>query len=134
VAELPDIMLPAHSATTTDIRNNNNNNVKYKNYQLRTNVNINLTEKTELVVRLSGTFNDYSGPLTGGGGIQTELYNLATHTSPVDFPAFYPPDAANQRTQHILFGNIPSENSTIQNPGCLLNWSSTKSLTLLQKT
>jgi TonB-linked SusC/RagA family outer membrane protein len=96
----------------TDIRNNNNNNVKYKNYQLRTNVNINLTEKTELVVRLSGTFNDYSGPLTGGGGIQTELYNLATHTSPVDFPAFYPPDAANQRTQHILFGNIPSENST----------------------
>ncbi|WP_316818870.1 TonB-dependent receptor [Pedobacter nyackensis] len=96
----------------TDIRNNNNNNVNYKNYQLRSNVNINLTEKTELIVRLSGTFNDYRGPLTGGGGIQTDLYNLAMHTSPVDFPAYYSPDLANSRAQHILFGNRPSTSSS----------------------
>jgi TonB-linked SusC/RagA family outer membrane protein len=96
----------------TDIRNNNNNNVNFKNYQLRSNVNINLTDKTELVVRLSGTFNDYNGPLTGSGALQTELYNLASHTSPVDFPAYYPADEANLRTQHILFGNVPADNST----------------------
>lgn len=92
----------------TDIRNNNNNNVNFKNYQLRSNININLTDKTELIVRLSGTFNDYSGPLTSDGSLQTQLYNLATHTSPVDFPAYFPPDSANLHTQHILFGNSPA--------------------------
>jgi TonB-linked SusC/RagA family outer membrane protein len=92
----------------TDIRNNNNNNVNYKTYQLRSNININVTAKTELVVRLSGTFSDYNGPLTSDGTQQTQLYNLATHTSPVDFPAYYPPDSANVLTKHILFGNVAS--------------------------
>lgn len=92
----------------TDIRNNNNNNVNFKNYQLRSNVNINISDKTELIVRLSGTFNDYNGPLTSDGSLQTQLYNLASHTSPVDFPAYYPPDSANVHTQHILFGNVAS--------------------------
>lgn len=96
----------------TDIRNNNNNNVNYKTYQLRSNVNINVTSKTELIIRLSGTFSDYNGPLTSDGSQQTQLYNLASHTSPVDFPAFYPPDSANLRTQHILFGNVPAVNSS----------------------
>ncbi|GAA4307067.1 TonB-dependent receptor [Mucilaginibacter gynuensis] len=91
----------------TDIRNNNNNNVKFQNYQLRSNVNINVTDKTELIIRLSGTFNEYNGPQTPDGGFSTDLYNLASHTSPVLFPAFYEPDAANQNVQHILFGNTP---------------------------
>lgn len=89
----------------TDIRNNNNNNVNFKNYQLRSNVNINLTKTTELVVRLSGNFNEYSGPRTNDASFSTDLYNLATHTSPVDFPAYYEPDIANQGAKHILFGN-----------------------------
>lgn len=92
----------------TDIRNNNNNNVNYKNYQLRSNVNINITDKTELVVRLSGTFNEYNGPRSNDGGLATDLYNLAVHTSPVDFPAYYPADSANLKTKHILFGNVPA--------------------------
>lgn len=93
----------------TDIRNNNNNNVKFQNYQLRSNVNINVSDKTELIVRLSGTFNEYNGPRTNDANtLSTDLYNLVMHTSPVDFPAYYPPDAANLNTKHILFGNIPS--------------------------
>jgi TonB-linked SusC/RagA family outer membrane protein len=92
----------------TDIRNNNNNNVNYKNYQLRSNVNINITDKTELIVRLSGTFNEYNGPRSTNGGLATDLYNLAVHTSPVDFPAYYPADSANLKTKHILFGNVPA--------------------------
>jgi TonB-dependent SusC/RagA subfamily outer membrane receptor len=69
----------------SDIRNNNNNNVKFNNYQLRSNININ--DKTELVVRLSGNFNEYNGPQTADGGFSTDMYNYAMHTSPVDFPA-----------------------------------------------
>ncbi len=88
-----------------DTRNNNDNNVKYQNYQIRSNVNINVTKSTELIVRLAGTFNEFNGPLTGNGSFSTDLYNLALHSSPVLFPAFYPADSANIITQHILFGN-----------------------------
>ena len=42
------------------------NNVNLRSYQLRSNININLTKTTEAVVRLSGTFDDYRGPLDGG--------------------------------------------------------------------
>ncbi|GAA4909517.1 TonB-dependent receptor [Mucilaginibacter defluvii] len=92
----------------TDIRNNNNNNVKFTNYQLRSNINVNLTDKTELILRLSGNFNEYNGPLTNDASFSTDLYNVAMHTSPVLFPAFYEPDEANRNTQHILFGNTLS--------------------------
>lgn len=92
----------------TDIRNNNNNNVKFTNYQLRSNINVNLTDKTELILRLSGNFNEYNGPLTNDASFSTDLYNVAMHTSPVLFPAFYEPDEANLNTQHILFGNTLS--------------------------
>jgi TonB-linked SusC/RagA family outer membrane protein len=89
----------------TDIRNNNKNNVSFRNYQLRSNVNIDVTRTTELVVRLAGNFNEYTGPMTNDPSFATDLYNIATHTSPVDFPAYYEPDAANIGVQHILFGN-----------------------------
>lgn len=96
----------------TDIRNNNNNNVNFKNYQLRSNININVTSKTELIVRLSGNFNEYNGPRTNDASLSTDLYNLVMHTSPVDFPAYYPPDDANLQTKHILFGNVRDATST----------------------
>jgi TonB-linked SusC/RagA family outer membrane protein len=88
-----------------DERNNNDNNVKFRNYQLRSNINIDLGKTTELVVRLSGNFSEYNGPLATDGGFSTDLYNIAVHTSPVLFPAYFPADAANQNAQHILFGN-----------------------------
>ncbi|HTN20250.1 MAG TPA: TonB-dependent receptor [Pelobium sp.] len=89
-----------------DSRNNNDNNIKFRNYQLRSNVNIDVTKTTELVVRLSGNFNEYNGPVSADGGFSTDLYNYAVHTSPVLFPAYFPADIANQNTQHILFGNV----------------------------
>jgi TonB-linked SusC/RagA family outer membrane protein len=85
--------------------NNFNNNVNYKNYQLRSNVNVKLTKTTELVLRLWGNFNDYSGPITNDASFSSDLYSAAMHTSPVLFPAYYEPDTANRLTQHILFGN-----------------------------
>jgi len=94
-----------HGILREDIANNNNNNVNFRNYQLRSNVNVNLTKSTELVVRLEGMFNQYNGPISTDGSFQTDLYNIAVHTSPVLFPAFFPADSANLKTKHILFGN-----------------------------
>lgn len=97
--------------------NNFNNNVNFKNYQLRSNVNINITKSTELIVRLWGNFNDYNGPITNDASFSTDLYNMAVHTSPVLFPAYYEPDSANAKVQHILFGNNPGNTSNTSNVG-----------------
>jgi TonB-linked SusC/RagA family outer membrane protein len=100
-----------------DAMNNTKNNVKFQNYQIRSNININVTKTTELVVRLTGNFSEYAGPLAADGSLSTDLYNYAVHTSPVLFPAFFPADSANLNTKHILFGNIGSNNSiTYNNP------------------
>jgi TonB-linked SusC/RagA family outer membrane protein len=100
-----------------DAMNNAKTNVKFQNYQIRSNVNINITKTTELVVRLTGNFSEYAGPLAADGSLSTDLYNYAVHTSPVLFPAFFPADSANLNTKHILFGNIGSNNNiTYNNP------------------
>lgn len=85
--------------------NDFNNNVQFKTYQLRGNTDINLTKTTILSLDLWGNFNEYSGPITSNASFSTDLYAQATHTSPVLFAPVYEPDAANQLTQHILFGN-----------------------------
>lgn len=89
-----------------DDRQNFDNNINIRKYSLRSNINVNLTKTTEAVVRLSGVFDDYQGPLDGG----TALYTKAMHANPVYFLPYYEPDAANAHTNHILFGNTASGN------------------------
>jgi TonB-linked SusC/RagA family outer membrane protein len=84
-----------------DHRNNFNSNIKLITYTLRSNVNVNITKSTEMAIRLSGTFDDYTGPIDGGTG----LYQKIMRTNPVLFPAYYPPDDAHSYVKHILFGN-----------------------------
>lgn len=84
-----------------DNRNNFNSNIKLNRYMLRSNININITESTEAVVRIQGAFDDYTGPIGSGSAIFRQVMN----TNPVLFPATYEPDLANQNSQHILFGN-----------------------------
>ena len=84
-----------------DHRNNFNNNINLKTYVLRSNVNLNVTKTTEIVVRLHGSFDDYNGPIDGGTG----MYKKIMRTNPVLFPAYYPVDADHAFTNHILFGN-----------------------------
>lgn len=84
-----------------DKRNNFNNNVKLNRLSLRSNVNINVTKSTEIIVRFNGNFDDYNGPLDGG----ETLFRKALQTNPVLYPKYYEPDAANEFSQHILFGN-----------------------------
>jgi TonB-linked SusC/RagA family outer membrane protein len=81
-----------------DKRNNFNNNIDLRRYTLRSNVNINVTKSTELIVRLNGNFDDYKGPIDGGEG----MYNKVMHSNPVLFPPYYP---AKEKTSHIMFGN-----------------------------
>ncbi|MBU2950919.1 TonB-dependent receptor [Tamlana agarivorans] len=80
---------------------NFNNNIDSKQFFVRANININLTETTEAVVRVNSTIDDYTGPIPTG----SQLYNAINRTSPVRFPATYAPDANNQYTEHLLFGN-----------------------------
>lgn len=81
--------------------NNFNNNVKLSTYQLRSNVNVNVTKTTEVILRLGITVDDYSGPVFGA----SEIFRRATLASPVLFPAYYPKDGENARLKHIMFGN-----------------------------
>lgn len=84
-----------------DNRNNFNNGIDLKTYGLRSNVNINLTNTTEAIVRLNSTWTDYTGPLGNGA----DFYRQIIRTDPVLFPAYYDPDEKNLTTEHILFGN-----------------------------
>jgi TonB-linked SusC/RagA family outer membrane protein len=84
-----------------DKRNNFNNNIKLRTFSLRTNVSINLTKTTELDVRLSGRFDDYSGPVKSG----KETYQSIMRSNPVLFPPYYPIDSEHAYITHIMFGN-----------------------------
>ena len=84
-----------------DKRNSFNSNIDQKTYTLRSNVDINITKTTQLAVRLTGNFTDYTGPLNGGDAV----YKQVVHSDPVLFPAFYPDDADHVGIQHIMFGN-----------------------------
>lgn len=89
--------------------NNFNNNIKLKTYQLRSNVNINMTKTTEVIVRLTGTFDDYRGPIDGGAGV----YSKIMRSNPVLFPAYFPSEIM-PRVNHPLFGN--ADGSLLINP------------------
>jgi TonB-linked SusC/RagA family outer membrane protein len=83
-----------------DKRNNFNNNIDLKKYLIRSNININLSNSTEAIVRVHGTFDEYNGPISGG----SDLYRKILKVSPVRFPAFFEPDETHQYSKHILFG------------------------------
>lgn len=99
-----------------DNLNNFNSNIKLKNYSVRSNVNIQLTNTTEAIIRVYGQFDDYTGPVGGydsdgnriNGG--TKIFNEALWSNPVMFPAVYP-TSLSPFTTHPLFGNALSPNA-----------------------
>lgn len=84
-----------------DKKSNFNSNSKLKSYSIRSNVNVNLTPSTEMIVRISGSFDDYSGPISGG----QDIYNQIMQSNPVLFPAYYQPTEETKYVRHIMFGN-----------------------------
>ncbi len=95
-----------------DPRNNFNSNVKLHSYQLRTNLDIKVTPTTNLSFRMFGIFDDYKGPIDGGGAV----YMKSLRASPSRFAPYYEPDEARQTAHHILFGNYREGNNFFMNP------------------
>ncbi|WP_298645708.1 TonB-dependent receptor [uncultured Proteiniphilum sp.] len=89
-----------------DKQSNFNNNIDLRKYLLRSNVNINITPTTEAIVRLHGTFDDYTGPIDGGSA----LYQKMMRSDPALFPAYYPKTEKTAHVQHIMFGNYEGGN------------------------
>ncbi|MBO6238723.1 MAG: SusC/RagA family TonB-linked outer membrane protein, partial [Bacteroidales bacterium] len=79
---------------------NYNSNIDLKTYTLRSNINVNLTKSTELILRMSGVIDDYEGPINGGTG----TYNQIMAANPVLFPATFPSEIS-PYTNHVLYGN-----------------------------
>ncbi len=89
-----------------DKRNNFNNNISLKTYSLRSNVNVNLSKSTEMIIRLSGAFDDYTGPVYGGA----DMYKRVMRANPVLFSPYYPIDEDHKFVKHIMFGNYDAGN------------------------
>lgn len=88
-----------------DPKNNYNNNIDLQRMQIRANTNLDLTPTTELSVRMSGTFEDYTGPIYSG----TQVYNMVMSANPVKFPKYYEPTPEFIYAKHSLFGNSGGE-------------------------
>jgi TonB-linked SusC/RagA family outer membrane protein len=84
-----------------DGRNNFNTNINLTKYAVRSNVNVNITKTTELVMRLSATFDEYKGPIDGGSA----MYRKVMQANPVLFKPYYEPDEQYAYVKHVLFGN-----------------------------
>ncbi|MEI2272712.1 TonB-dependent receptor [Sphingobacterium sp. ML3W] len=96
----------------TNKQNNFNNNIDLKSYEIRSNVNVKLTPTTEGAVKTSGSFDDYTGPIGGGGSI----FRSTLTSNPVLFPAFFPASDM-PRVNHPLFGNAAlAEGKFYNNP------------------
>lgn len=94
-----------------------NSNIKLRNYSVRSNITINITPSTKGIVRTSGQFDDYNGPVgyrdndgnwVNGG---KAVFNSAIWSNPVMFPAYYPASYA-PFINHPLFGNAFIGNTT----------------------
>lgn len=101
-----------------DNLNDFNSNIKLRNYSFRSNVDLNLTQTTDLAVRLYAQFDDYNGPVGGfdsngnyvNGG--ANIFNRAVWSNPVKFPAVYPQELL-PYVEHPLFGGaVTGQGST----------------------
>ncbi|MDW7691336.1 TonB-dependent receptor [Flammeovirgaceae bacterium SG7u.111] len=80
--------------------NDFNNNITLNNYSIRSNVDLDITNTTNLVLRVYGQFDDYTGPI-GGGGL---AFHNALNANPVMFPKVYPKEKL-PYIDHPLFGS-----------------------------
>ncbi len=84
-----------------DKKNNFNSNIDLKKYQIRTNLNLNLTKSTTAKFIFNANMDKYIGPITSG----SDVFKNVMRTNPVYFAPYYEPDQAHEFTNHILFGN-----------------------------
>ncbi len=94
-----------------------NTNIRFRKYTLRSNVNVNISPKTRMVVRLNGAFDDYRGPIGELGNNGRNTYFQALNADPVLFPAVYAPDEAFSFAPYLLFGNSQANGATDESVG-----------------
>ena len=94
--------------------NDFNNNITLNNYSVRSNIDLDLTNTTTLILRVYGQFDDYTGPIDGGGAA---FYN-ALNSNPVMFPAVYPKEKL-PYVNHPLFGSEQVLSNSQQETGVL---------------
>ncbi|MDR2562611.1 MAG: TonB-dependent receptor [Prevotellaceae bacterium] len=85
----------------TDNLNSFNSNINLQKYTVRSNINIDLTKTTEVIIRVQGNFDDYSGPLDGG----SDLFSMVMKSSPVLFPKTFPRTGEYANIKHTMYGN-----------------------------
>jgi TonB-linked SusC/RagA family outer membrane protein len=84
-----------------DKRNNFNSNISLQKYTIRSNINVNLTKTSELILRVNASYDEYLGPIRGG----SDMYKSVMQANPVMFKPYYVPDEQFSYAKHILFGN-----------------------------
>jgi len=84
-----------------DNLNNFNNNIEIKRYNLRANIDLNLTKTTKAAVKFYTLIDRYNGPRNSASSIFQSVMNA----NPVNFPMFYEKDESTQYLNHVMFGN-----------------------------
>lgn len=84
-----------------DDLNNFNNNINIDRYNLRANVNMNITKTTEVAVKFYSLIDRYNGPVDDANAI----FSSVMQANPVNFPKYYEKDEETQFLNHTLFGN-----------------------------
>lgn len=84
-----------------DKMNNFNNNINIKRYNLRANIDVNLTKTTKAMVKFYSLIDRYNGPQNDAGSI----FNMVMQANPVNFPKYYNKDESTEFVNHVLFGN-----------------------------
>ena len=92
-------------------QSNYNSNISLNTYQLKSNIDLNLSKSTQFVIRLGGTFDEYLGPIPGG----STAYTYAMKANPVLFPAYYGDVPGYEFIKHIKYGNF-SDRAEYLNP------------------
>jgi len=84
-----------------DPLNNFNNNIDINRYNLRANINLNLTRSTKAAVKFYSLFDRYNGPVEDANGI----FASVMQANPVNFPKYYAKAEDYEFLNHTLFGN-----------------------------
>ena len=93
-----------------DNMNNFNNNIDIQRYNIRANIDFNLTKTTKAAVKFYTLLDKYNGPI----GDTEDIFNMVMRANPVNFPKFYNKTAETQYLKHTLFGN--KGNGSYPNP------------------
>ncbi len=84
-----------------DPLNNFNNNIDINRSNLRANVNIDLTNTTEISVKFNSLFERYNGPIDSA----KDIFGRVVDANPVNFPKYFTLNNEMNQYNHTLFGN-----------------------------